>query len=517
MMINTMPGKNAVKKIINSDVFIYFAVTILSIICAYFLTKRYFPIEPDAANSPLVWREMLENGFSVIKYWKPTPDNWYFTVYPINFFFFFVLSDDGKIPLIISTSLFVSLSAIIITWILNSTNKSKASFLAMSALIFLPAYVYTFGFIAHPFSHNSTNFFGIFTFALCFYNIKKSSTRITILYSLIALLSAVSDPWFLATYFLPILLVQIYFSWKEKSNWKNTVIFGITFILAMTHVIPRILGLPVQHFKLAPFDLWAENAAWMVKIIGRSMNIFFIDAQIAYVSSFIVWSLIVIYSIYDCLQRGKESTFIAIFSALTIAGIISSFIISYTTPADISARFFINAICFSFVIGALCFSYKRNILIVLAFTLFVFSSLYSYTVIKSPLYDQEKQTLSYIDFLKEHKLFFGYSDYWLSSNTVNWLSNNEIHISPVLFDKKTYRIQFDEVRSQTFSTWLTPTYFEKAPQRQFISIPAIQNSQPDSEMNRRLDAIKQQVGIPDEVLTYEDKTLFIYNSKITIP
>lgn len=505
------------KKTKNFDVFIYFAVTISSIICAYFLTKRYFPIEPDAANSPLVWRAMLENGFSVIKDWEPTPDNWYFTVYPINFLFFFLLSDDGKIPLIISTSLFISLSAIILGMVINSTNRSKSSAFILLALIFLPAYAYTFGFIAHPFSHNSTNFFGILAFALCFYNIKKNSIGLTILYSVIALLSAVSDPWSLATYFLPILLVKIYFSWQEKSNWKSTLIFGLAFIIAITHVIPKWLGLPVQHFKLVPVGLWAENAAWMVRAIGRSMNIFFIDAQMAYICSFIVWFLVVAYSIYVCINRGKESKFIAIFSALTIAAIASSFIISYTTPADISARFFINAVCFALVITTLCYTYKKNILISLVLTLFIGSSLYSYTVIKTPLYDEETLTTSYIDFLKEHNLHFGYSDYWLSANTVNWLSHDKIHISPVIFDTTNYRIRFDKVRAQTFSSWLEIPYLQKAPDRQFIAIRAVQNSTPNSEMNRRLDAIKQQVGTPDEVLTYEDKTLFIYNSKITVP
>jgi hypothetical protein len=84
--------------------------------------------------------------------------------------------------------------------------------------------------------------------------------------------------------------------------------------------------------------------------------------------------------------------------------------------------------------------------IALVFPLYIASSLYSYQVTTKPLYDQENQTYDYISFLKKNNLTFGYGDYWKLSNNVNWLSFGEIHISPVMFDKVDFHIQFDSTR-----------------------------------------------------------------------
>ncbi len=73
---------------------IYLSAIIFAVIASYALTYRYFPVEPDASSSPLIWRAFLTEGITAFKDWKPTPDNWYFTVYPINFIFFNLISDD---------------------------------------------------------------------------------------------------------------------------------------------------------------------------------------------------------------------------------------------------------------------------------------------------------------------------------------------------------------------------------------------------------------------------------------
>ncbi|XBS70891.1 hypothetical protein ABK905_07430 [Acerihabitans sp. KWT182] len=284
----------------------------------------------------------------------------------------------------------------------------------------------------------------------------------------------------------------------------------------MTHIVQRLLGLPIQHFKLVPLAQWAENAIWVVKLLGSSMNIFLVDNQSAHIGSVILWALVFMHSFSVCFNKSKEAKFIATFSILTIAAIISSFVISFPSPDVLSARFFMNVVCFTIAMAILSCNYNKNPLIILILVLFVTSSLYSYHKNKNPLTDQEGQALSYINFLKKNDLTFGYGDYWKLSNIVNWFSNGSIHITPVLFDKKNYRIQFDEVRSQTMKSWMTEEYAAKAPERQFIAIPAIGNSAQDSQMNRRLEAIIKQVGVPDEKLTFQDMTLFVYNQKIDL-
>lgn len=492
------------------------AAIIATLAIAYTLTARYFPVEPDVANSPLVWRGFLTEGFAVFKDWKPTPDNWYFTIYPVNFLLFALLSDDGKLPLIISTSIYISLTAIIIGWMIYTIKRSGIAFLATLCLILLPAYSYTFGFLAHPFSHNSTNFFGVVIVGLSLWNLKRNSLLFAIFYSILALLPAVSDPWFLASYFLPLLLTHIYFSWKGVLQKNITLVFALAFILAMTHVIPRALGLPVQHLHILPFNQWVTNTGWVVVLLGKSMNLFFIDNPKAHIASFILWTFVLAYAALITFKGGKEARFIAIFGTLTIAGIISSFIISYDAPDYISARFFMNAVLFTLTLAFISFSLRKNHIITVIIVLFAASSLYSYQVNQAPLYDQEAQTRAYIGFLKEHNLTFGYGDYWKASNTVNWLSEGKIHITPIFFDKKTYRIQFDNVRSQTLASWLTPEYLKNTPSRQFVAIPAVKSAEATPDVNQRLEAIAQQVGLPDQTLIFQGMTFYIYDRKIAL-
>lgn len=480
---------------------------------SYFLTLRYFALDPDAANSPLVWRAFLAEGFSAFKDWAPTPDSWYFTTYPINFLFFALMGSDGIHPLVLSTSAFVGLSAFILACVVYAVSKTWHALIAVCCLILLPAYLYTFGFAAHPFSHYSTNFFGILVFALAFFNMKKKSRPLTLLTTFIALFASISDPWFLATYFLPLLLTYGYFSWRYLIPRSFTLILGVGFIISMSHVLQRAMGLPIQRFKLMPMAQWPDNAAWVVQVLGKSLNLFFVNSPAAWIASFIIWMVLFLCAVVICLRKSNEAIFVALFSFFTVSAIISSFIISYDSPADISARFFVSAVCFALVMAVLAFSFTKKAIIALVFPLYIASSLYSYQVITTPLYDQENQTYEYIAFLKKNNLAFGYGDYWKLSNNVNWLSFGDIHISPVMFDTTSLRIKFDDVRVQTLRSWLTDTYVQTSPERQFVAIPAVET---DTSPHPRLEAVRAQLGKPDETLRFADMTIFVYNHRIPL-
>lgn len=495
---------------------IWLLLIAFTFVASWYLTFRYFPFEPDVANSPLVWRGFLTEGFSVFKDWYPTPDNWYFTVYPINFIFFSLLSSDGRFALTLSTMFFIFITPLIVAVIVNVTNKKISFIFAPILIISLPAYCYIYGFIAHPFSHYSTNFFGIVVFALCFFNLKKQSTAICLLYSLLSLLAAVSDPWFAATYFLPLLLTHLYFTWQKIITKKISIIYLITFIFTMIHAVPRWLHIPIQQFELVPFSQWSVNIEWVIHVMGRSLNLFFFDNNIAYSASLLIWSTLFIHALIVCWKKGNQSRFIAIFSFLSVAAIISSFIIGYDMPYEGSARFFVNAFIFLMMVITLRFSFKSNPLIAFVFALFLCSSYYSYYKYSAPIADQEAKTRAYIDFLKKNNLMFGYSDYWQLANNVNWLSEEEIHITSVLW-QDSFQIMSDSPRRQTMRSWLKPDFIQQSPERQFVAIPAVETADENSEANRRVNAIRKQLGAADEVMTFEGMTILVYNHRIVFP
>jgi hypothetical protein len=492
----------------------WIGITLFTLAASCFLTFRYFPYEPDVANSPIVWRAFLSEGFSVFRDWLPTPDNWYFTVYPINFIFFTLLSSDGRFALTLSSAFFVFLTPLIIAAINNNANRSHTFILAPILIVGLPAYCYISGFIAHPFSHYSTQFFGVLVFAISFFNLHKQSIPRVVLYSFISILSAVSDPWFAATFFLPLLLVHFYFSWNKTISKKATIIFLIAFVFTMIHAVPRWLHIPVQRFTLVPVEQWLINAEWTVHILGRGLNLFFVDNNLAYIASLIIWVALFLHAVVICWKQNEKARFIALFAFLSIAAIITSFIIGYDMPYEGSARFFVNAYCFVMMVVVLRLSFKRDIFIGCVLALFLSSSGYSYYQHTSPFADSEKQTQAYIDFLDKNDLKFGYGDFWKLSNNVNWMAEGHIHITPVLW-RDNYQIMSDSSRGQTLRSWLSDAFIAQSPERQFVSIPAIATADKDSEANQRLAAIRQQLGDPDEVQTFADMTFYIYHHRIT--
>ena len=208
---------------------------VASFFIIWFLTILYFKrkLNADFANSPLVWREFLNSGIHALYDWKPTPDSWYFTVYPVHFFLFWVLGDDGITPLVISTALFTWTVAVIASSISEKMASKTAAVLVLFTLTFLPELMYTYGFVQHPFSHNSTSAFGMIVFLLAIYNYRKDSVLITVLAAFVAWIATSSDMWLTPSYFLPVILSELYLIIAEKRRKSHLPIYVFFFIMSL--------------------------------------------------------------------------------------------------------------------------------------------------------------------------------------------------------------------------------------------------------------------------------------------
>jgi hypothetical protein len=329
-----------------------------------------------------------------------------------------------------------------------------------------------------------------------------------------SLLASVSDPWFLASYFLPLLLTQAFFSSLKKIEIKCTIAYAVFFIVAMSNMSQTLMRLPAHHFTLLDFDHSLVNAEWSVLINGRILNIFFAKKSIAYIASFILWVLLILYSFFVCMKGGDKAKFCGICGALSIAGTLSSFIVSYRSPQYISARFFVNISCFALAMCVMALSLRKDTLLLVVVSLFLCSSFYSYTIKTTPLEDQEDVTMDYIDFLREHKLSYGYGSFKRLSVTVNWMSQGHIHITPVFFKQDTGFIDFRSVRVQTMKSWHSDSFVRDSPQRQFVAISQSKDGGTCSVVEVCLKGLKEQVGEPDEILKFQELTLYVYNKRI---
>lgn len=496
------------------------SLALLSVLSSLFLiwiTTRYFPVEPDVVNSPLVWRHVVENGLTAIHDWKPTIDNWYFTVYPVNFLIFSVLDDDGIVALRLATSLFPIGIAI---FAMLTTRKYFGYIPGLCSLILLsliPAFSYTYGFMAHPFSHNSTNAYGFLCLLLSVLNLKHKSFIFTIFISTIALLSGVSDPWFMASFFIPLLLSYLLMCYWDKKTIPHAFIIFLFCIIALSNVIQNALDIPPHHFKLVEFSAMLLNLKWATLLIGKSLNLFIIDNDTTSILSFFAWFIVILSSAIIYIKKMEfNKLYIISFCLLSIAGIVSSFIISYESPDYISSRFFMNVTCFAIVMCCAGMITRLKVLFYAVAILFSLSSINSYINNKAPLHDQTVLIKSYVDFLKRNDLHYGYGSFWDKSITVNWLSGGDVHITPVFFNPTTGRIDFMSVRQQTLTSWHTAQAFESAPERQFIAVTTANHPERCLEMAPCLTGIEEQVGKPDEVLDFGDTKILIYNRRLNI-
>lgn len=489
------------------------AISLLSFFVVIFLTSRYLPVETDALNSPIVWREINEHGLWVLRYWYATADNWFFTVYPVNFFFYIIFGNDGIVPLTISTALFASVTAISFWYAAYLAGANKYSLLVVCALSLMPAYAYTYGFISHPFSHYSTTAYGAVAVALMMANVALRNYALVIFVSVISILAGASDPWYLAAFFLPILLTSAFLLLRKQATVRDVTTYAIAFAFSFSGVIQRIFNIPVEHFSLTNFEQMILNAEDAFTAIGRLMNPFFVNNNITLILSLVVWIPLTLYSLLVCFRHNNESSYIAVLSSLSISAIISSFILSFEHTNDMNARFFGNIPAFAITICVICAAVRKSKFIAAFIILFCASSVYSYTQEKGPMFDQGAKTAEMIKFLIKNDLSFGYSNTVQYATTTNWMSNGDIKIIPVYQNPKTGYIAKDVARGQTMRYWLSDESMKKAPERQFFAVAKSARSCSDKKMC--IDAITKRIGQPDKTLTFHQFTILVYNHRLS--
>lgn len=494
------------KEIDKKNIFLYivgFAVCII-------LAAMYMPMEPDVANSPLVWQEFKTHGFSTFTDWKPTPDSWYFTIYPIHFLLFIFLDSSSTFALIISTAIFTFIISLFLSELLSNISKQHQMHLFFF-LVFLSSFSQTYGYIAHPFSHNSTNAYGVVSLFFLYLLTKNAYILPSFFLCSIGLAAGISDPWFLAAYSLPILLSLIIISiFKDVKLAPSTIMFLVVFIVCKLNIIQLHFGWSIAEFRLLPFNLWPKNAIWIIKNIGSSLNITPINNTASQFTSSFLWIIIAVLGFYFSL---KNKCIIIATCCLSIAAIFSSFIISYTPANSFSSRFIVNAIYLLPFIAFYVLSITNSKMIKIILLFSFCSSIISYAMHNKPNVDYSDDANEYIRFLKKNDLNFGYSEFWDMANIVTWKTSGNIMITPVYFSKSDGKMKITWQRGQTFNSHRTREFDESSPSKRFISIREGEQC-PVKEVCIR--GILEQFGQPDKILKFKDRDIFVYNRKIDI-
>jgi hypothetical protein len=486
---------------------------ILTVIClltgmaaSIWVVNLNFLADSDVANSPTVWHEITQHGWSVMRNWRPTIDNWYFSAYPIHFLLFELTG--GTSPEILRwlsiAQLF--LCAVLAAMICYERSNNSLSFLLVPFFCGLSHYAQVSGYVAHPFSHNLTNLYGLLCVYLYLVNLRHRSLLIDVVLYLLVIAASVSDPWLLAAFYLPLLLVNFYEIFGLKIRpFKGLVAPVLTGIVLFTHSVERIFHLPVAHFSLGSPQQMIDNARWLLYGLGGMLNLFVAERD----SLFMISAAIVLVLYLSSINKPSRISNVDFLILMSVFGISSAFILSSTPGAYVSARFFVNIVYLIISVIFLHAVSHRKIMLVPLLILMI--SGYASNFIQTPLRDSPSISSDIIAFMQAHNLDYGYGPYWgTDALATGWRSDWHQIIRPVTFDTSTGFINFTG-RPQTFDNWYQ-FGADKAWKRQFVAI--YNDGEQCRDITICLAGVKKQFGQPDETLRFRDTTFYIYNKSL---
>ena len=527
-MIKNAVYQNAVYKFKRLLPFVLYAFGLyLSLKVVLGLSK----IEPDSIHSLILWYGVNEYGLSWVKDWLFTQDNWLFSLFPLHFIEFWILGP--KLALIIVTGWVIFVASTIVAGLIALELKSKKSFYTIPVmLIFMGFYAHQSGFVSYSISHNITNLFGLISTLLLVRWIKTKKWHLIAFIFFFQVAGGLSDPWLIPAYILPTALVAVilFFKSGEPQERKQYlwlfVAMAVSIFFIKSLFFDALNFLQRMNFVIGDWETINSNAVFLIKDLGGLFNLLpgvktnnFVSSCISLAVIIVLYATSVRLIIFDGL-KGLTAERIAFFSIVffSTGGIALAFLISDIPAADYSARFLINILYLITIAVAISFEENWHRLSILAklfaitvASLFMIAGFFSnLDLLKEPSFLIEPtEPLELIAFLNKNGLNYGYGPYWGSTaNVVTVLSNSQIRIRPVVFDKSSGRMIFG-TRSQSSKRWYTSDDFP-VNQKDFFVI--VNNDGEECTVPQVcVNGLTQQYGEPSRVLTYRNSSILVWN------
>lgn len=482
---------------------LFFLITAASVYLSIHFSSKYFKLDADTINSALVWGEIRNNGIDAIKSWIPTEDNWYLSVYPIHFIIYAFFGWTSIHTLIAISSAQVLACAFLSFLIVRRISNGAYSILIMPALCSLPYFCYAIGFISHPFSHNTSNLYGLL---LIYININTNKRLYRSLFScVIILIAAVSDPWLMAAYGLPVMLHSLVVDIKQKQNrFMPSLFLFLSLIIYFSQFIQKCLGVPVAHFHIADFTVIKSNIYWYIYSIGGMVNMSYHDSDVYKLISFLIFITLGTYGILRLYSSGRKE--VSFLMMMSVAGISGAYILGLPEKQYYSARFLVNVIYIYYIISFFMIALDRKIRC-FYFIAVIFVSISS--IIGHVRNSSDNLVLAaeqQLRFMEENNLKYGFGPYWSGNpNVVTWLSKSDIDFNPIIFRADDGYMDWATPHAQSFRDNIKPKK-----KSTFIMISSDGESCKDIDICIR--GVKEQYGNPDKIIRYHDSFFYVYDN-----
>jgi hypothetical protein len=487
-------------------------------------------IDPDSCHSLMLWQGVNAHGISWLSSWIFTQDNWLFSLVPFHFVGFTIFGATPAVVIFGGWIIFV-LSAFISGAIAWKLNAKRAALLIPIALLFAGHFVHANSFASYSTSHNVTNLFGLASLLviLQWVQAQKSISLFFLLLLLIA--GAVSDPWMVAAYNLPIMLVSVilYFipalKIKRMDCAKLFLVAFVSILAVKTKLFRTLNFLPSMEFHVGSWDTIKNNFSFLIKNLGGMLDIlpFRESDHFAYaaISLLIIVSLFITNIVKAIRSSAINEKSIFIFvscSFFSIGGISLAYSIGSIEATSITARFLVNCMYLSVIgLGVLVdhlwekSSTTNRIISFSVITLFLLAGITSnFQAWRAPGFVVKGGgTIELLDFLQKNDLSYGYGPYWgAHANAVTAASGSKVRIRPVVFDNAT-GMMIAGTRPESSKQWYLPD--DAAPDQRDYFVLVRRDVEECANIDFCIGGLEKQFGPAIKRLRYLDAMILVWD------
>lgn len=496
------------------------SVCIILALSEHFLaTIKYARLDFDSPDTLMLWYGFKQYGFTFLRNFYYTQDNWLLSLLPIHALLFMFFPFNSWLVVLFGFALW-GLSAGLCGLIAYRLRAKKAMFLAPILLLCASQFVYDKAYLVYFITHNISNFWGLVCLFFAILWIQRAYKLDLAVVFGSAVIAGLSDPWFLPAYCLPIIVASILL-WKISHNDQiRTRAFNLFAVIAFSYVAiaSKFFGtfyfFPQLFYKFS-FAQLSHLLLILAKNLGFFFNFFPIYNSWASIISLIILFGLVIFVGVDFRRRQlaiqPESILFFLTGLFSFVMLPLSFILGAHLKA-FEARYFINF----FVVGILGLSIGLDYLwlylskwtkkiigvLILLYATSAWStqiSLWS-QMPHLPVSGEE----GVLNFLIKNQLTYGYSDF-LSATLLTGLSQDAIRVRPIDFSPVTGDINGLRL-CQSSLLWASA---KDIPLHQNNFFVYLRNSEPANPVQK--DALIAQLGRPSQILKYEKNLILVWD------
>ncbi|WNV05347.1 hypothetical protein RP726_02785 [Candidatus Methylospira mobilis] len=499
--------------------------------CSLMVVIGSFGMDADSSHSLMLWYGINEHGISWIRDWRFTQDNWLLSLFPFHFIGFWIFGPDVSVVVILGWLIFV-FNALISGAIAWRLGLNKAAIFIFLLLLHFGPYAHIYGSLAYSTTHNITNLYGLSSLLIFISWCIKPVNYLLVLLSFVLFAGAVSDPWMIPAFNLPLLLVSIllFFLPGFQRDWNRIKPFlaaSLSLLLVKTKLFGILGFLPSVDFSPGDRHTINNNVLYLVKDLGGLLNLFPFSYGNAFLPAFL--SLAIVTGFFAAFLHGKmrhrlgvEKSVIVFFSftLVSISGILSAFMVTRVEAGDYSARFLINCAYLLIIsVGMLAEYGSRHSGVIAKYALVLIAGLFVISgltgnvayLIKTGFKPRDVGVADTLALLKKHGLSYGYGSYWDShANAVTAAGFSQIRVRPVTFDITNGTISGG--RSQTSRRWFTDEDIPENQERFFVIVNTGGQECPDVDVC--LLGLSKQFGNPMEIIKHGLTTVLVWNHRL---